>query len=221
MLKAVLFDLDGVIANSEPIKALTHSKIVQSLGKKLDEDLYSKVLGHSAQYVYEKIKEATKIESKFEEYQKKYNDFYYKILQNDCTLTPGFYNFFLELKKNNLRIGLITSSPKEAVLKIIALKDIFHRFDCIVSEESVKEHKPLPAPYLKGLNILNVYASEVLAFEDTTAGIKSAKAAGLSVIGIRHPLTIHQNFDGVIDCWNNFEEKNYKQLLQNYLDSTT
>lgn len=213
MIKAVIFDLDGVIINSEPLKARAHVAVFEDRKFNLTSDAYKFVLGQSSRAVFNYFSEISSIDIGFTEYRKQFLDKYNDLLRRgDCSFTKGFPEFFASLVENECVLGLVTSTSRSSIEKLSILDPYIPQFNCIVCEEDVSEHKPSPEPYKKALDILDISSGDVLVFEDTKVGIDSAKAAGTEVIGIKHSMATFQDYSGVVEVWNNFNLKSWSDI---------
>jgi HAD superfamily hydrolase (TIGR01509 family) len=216
----VLFDLDGVVIDSERLKSKTHTEIILSNGGHIPSDAYQDVIGQSAKTVYQYLSKLSGVKIDYQEYQKLFYERYTFLLTNYCKPTEGFESFFIELKKLKIKMGLVTSTSKKTIELITRLFPLINSFDCIISEDDVLEHKPSPLPYLKALEVLGSIAKNTIIFEDTMAGIESANAAKVKVIGLMHHEAIKQNYRGTIAVWENFIGKTPRSLVEIFEGTT-
>ncbi len=211
--KAVLFDLDGVIVSSEVQKSEAHVETVLKLGGIRSDKLlglYADVIGLSYEETRDRFLEAGDISGSPEieaSYRILYSTIYRRKLQ-DVDLAPGSRQLLQALVDRRYRIGLVSSAHSEEVTAILKRHQIGPFFEAIVTADSVENHKPAAAPYLKILELLELNETPELAvaFEDTWAGISAAKAAHLKVFAVRHRLNHKQKlaeadrvFDSLVD----------------------
>jgi HAD superfamily hydrolase (TIGR01509 family) len=201
--ESIFFDLDGVIASSEVKKSEAHVQTVLQLGGTLSQrlsTLFSKVIGLSYEETRDRYLECGNIVVT-PDIQKNYLELYSSIYRSkveEVELAPGAKRLLQQFSSRGYRIGLVSSAHPEEVATILRRNQVEHLFDVIVTAHSVKNHKPAPDPYLKALELLGLQGTPNLAmvFEDTWAGITAAKAAGLKVFAVRHPLNHDQDFSG-------------------------
>ena len=183
-MNTVIFDMDGVIIDSEVIYIDFFQKVLQDFDVEIsEEDLFS-LAGLSQQKTDEFLK--SKLHRKPEEVyslMKKYIDD--DKINYSSIVMDGFYPLLKELKRKNFKIALASSSPKKNINNVLEELDIKDEFDAIISGEDFKESKPNPEIYIKTCEILGVRPKDAIAIEDSDYGIDSAKNAGLTVIARR------------------------------------
>jgi len=183
MIKGIIFDLDGVIVNSEPLHEFCERQILKKYKVKLTKETFYKVKG-------------LRDEDAFKFYVKHFNidecpnvlinrkmELYMKMLKKKIKIFPGFKRLAHQCKRK-FKIGLATSSPKTSVSVILRHFDIKQYFDALVTAEDVRLAKPYPDPYLKAAEKLHVKANQCLVIEDTIHGITAAKTAGAKCIAV-------------------------------------
>lgn len=186
-MKAVLFDMDGVLVDSENFYMKgTYDWISKKGFKGKFEDVFILVgttLSGTYKLLYEMLDEKYSIEeiSKMnEEYFSKTNPIdYKKIMKNGVVELLSF------LKENGVQMALCSSSPMYNIKKVLTDCEIISFFDYIISGEDLKESKPNPEIYLKAMERLKVSPKDCFVIEDSTMGIEAGKRAGVEVIAIR------------------------------------
>lgn len=183
-MNTVIFDMDGVIIDSEVIYIDFFKKVLQDFDVEIsEEDLFS-LAGLSQQKTDEFLK--SKLNRKPEEVyslMKKYIDD--DKINYSSIVMDGFYPLLKELKRKNFKLALASSSPKNTINIVLDELDIKNEFDAIISGEDFEESKPNPQIYIKTCEILGVRPQDAVAIEDSDYGIESAKNAGLTVIARR------------------------------------
>ena len=109
-----------------------------------------------------------------------------KIVKKDL-FYPGAFELINNLKNNNIKIAMVTSSHRSQLNKSLSIKNL-NLFDYIVCGDEVKKNKPYPDPYLQASKKLKIQPSECLVFENAPIGIKSAKKAKMKVIAVTNTL---------------------------------
>lgn len=201
-LKAVIFDMDGVLVDSEGFWAKAEMEVFSSYGVQITDDL-------AAQTKYMTTKEVT--EFWYERFpwgnldvpaleQKVVSRVIELIQLEDCVMS-GVQEFIKGLKNKEYKIGLATNAPlrvADAVLEKLQVRDYF---DTVHSSEFEELGKPHPAVYLSSAQQLNISPEYCIAIEDSHSGLKAAKAAGMKTI-------VFTNNDEDID----FEHADFKIL---------
>lgn len=183
-MNTVIFDMDGVIIDSEVIYIDFFQKVLQDFDVEIsEEDLFS-LAGLSQQKTDEFLK--SKLHRKPEEVyslMKKYIDD--DKINYSSIVMDGFYPLLKELKKKKFQDCISIFITKKTINNVLEELDIKDEFDAVISGEDFKESKPNPEIYIKTCEILGVRPKDAIAIEDSDYGIDSAKNAGLTVIARR------------------------------------
>ncbi len=184
MLKAVIFDLDGLLVNSTPIHKEANTIFLESM----DRVKLPSTGGREGMRMIDIIREYKDIydlPGTLDELYQKRQDIFLKLIREKLKLMAGSIELLKKLKARNLKIGLATSGDQDYVRAVFAKFPVFKNyFDKAVTSEDVQRGKPNPDCYRKMLGKLEVKASDAVVLEDSMHGITSAKAAGISVICI-------------------------------------
>jgi len=186
-VKALLFDLDGTLINSEIIHFDCWSEILTEYGIKLTYDIWLKnYAGIPLPAKAEKLIKNYNIKTTQAEIIKKKEQVTIKRLRaKDVDMMPyamEILNYFSEKK---LILGLVTASSRADVEAIFERNGLGRYFNVIITRSDVNKSKPDPESYNTCLNKLGVAKEGCVVFEDTISGIKSAKAAGLLCFAIQ------------------------------------
>jgi beta-phosphoglucomutase len=189
-IDALIFDYDGVIANTEHLHWRSWAEILEPLGIHLTWEQYCEVGRgvHDAHMIdtFRKLVQDPSLLSGVEEQ----NALRKRIMRDMCISKPPIYPATIEMLIHlkglkGYRLGLVTSSERSDVEPVLRTAGIYHCFDALVFGEDVTRHKPAPDPYLLICSRLGIKTG--LVFEDSDAGITSAKQAGLAVAFIADP----------------------------------
>ena len=193
MLKACLFDLDGVIVDTARYHFVAWREIAEELGFVFTEEDNEKLKGVSRIRSLEILLEIGGIsladESKTLLAQKK-NSLYlqYVLKMRPDEVLPGAREFLTDCRNNNLGIGLGSASKNATT--ILNLLQITHLFDAIIDGNKVTKAKPDPEVFLTGARELGVLPQNCVVFEDAKAGIEAAIAANMFSVGIGDPVIL-------------------------------
>lgn len=188
MIKGVIFDMDGVIVNSEPLHEHCERQLLKEYGIKLTPDVIAQVKGMRDEEAFQYYTSRFKLKERLEILLQKKMLLFSKLVKKKVRVYPGFKELAKECKKK-FKVGLVTSSPKQSVSTILKHFDIKYIFDAIVTAEDVNLAKPYPEPYLKIAEKLHIKANQCLVIEDTIHGITAAKTAGAKCIAITNTFT--------------------------------
>ncbi len=190
-MKAVIFDRDGVIINSEALTIDAARKAFKKLGYDMPDSDIPHIIGHSSTKYTEYF--LTKWEFNLDEFREMMRDFYYKRLDKSL-LFPQTIELIKKLYKNNVTMGVTTSAGIEGTLQVLKMAGIEKMFKVIVTREDCEKHKPEPEPYILTAKKLRTDPSLCIAIEDTSLGIESAKNAGMVCIAFPNTFTKDQDF---------------------------
>ena len=190
MVKALIFDLDGVIVTTEHNHFIAWKRTANSLGIDFEEEHNELLKGVSRVDSLKKILELgakTISTEEFNELLISKNDFYVDSIQdlNQTDLLPGVLSLLQEAKSKGIKLG-IGSSSKNANF-ILKLLKIDHFFDVVIDGNGVNHPKPHPEVFLNGAKALSLAPAECIVFEDAASGITAAKAGGFIAIAVGNP----------------------------------
>jgi pseudouridine 5'-phosphatase len=206
----VLFDMDGVLLDTEPLYTLAYNNIVQQYGKEYGWDIKSKMLGLAKMDGARLLIESLQLPISVDELLI-LQDIEFKKLFPDTKAVVGAIPLVTNLSDNKIPIALATSSNAVFLeIKSKNHKDWFSKFSAIVTGDNpdVKNGKPAPDIFLVAAKCLNATPESCLVFEDAPAGVRAAIAAGMSVIAIRDPHMDEHLFadaDEVLSCLTEFD----------------
>lgn len=194
MIKAILFDMDGVIVDSEPLHFEAHKKAAAQFGIKLTLEDYMKY-GVSAgdDALYEKMSEISGMPVDKSEISKIKKQQYRKIFDEKGQMFPGILEALRDFSKRH-KLALVSSGATDAIEYVLEKLEIKNYFNLIVCGEDVEKVKPFPDIYLKTLELLDMEPEDCVAIEDSQNGVKAAKGADLRCIAIPNEFTKSQDF---------------------------
>ena len=200
MLKAIIFDFDGLILDTETPEYLVWKNIYQEHGYELPHDEWSKIVGgwgvssfdaaeHLSHLTQGRL-DSTSLRSR--------HRFESDAAIVESPLLPGVMDMILAAKKGGLKLAIASSSPHSWVDGHATRLGIIHYFDNIVCSDDVApgRTKPNPDLFLLALNQLQVQKGEAVVFEDSPNGVKAAKRAGVFVVAVPNPVTSLLTLDG-------------------------
>lgn len=187
---ALIFDFDGVIADSEPLHWQSWVELIGPRGFDLNWEEYCRECrGVAESRMLEVFERLTPLARDWSDLPSRYPERKRRVLERiaaEPPIAPGTIRMLREL--SGYKVGLVTSALEQHVAPILRSAGIFDCFDVRVYGGDVARHKPAPDPYLMAASRLGVTTG--LAFEDSGAGIESARAAGLEVVEISDPVRL-------------------------------
>ena len=190
MIKACLFDMDGVLVDTAKYHYKAWKRLAESLSIPFSEEQNEQLKGVSRVDSLEKILSWGNLmlnNSKKLELMDLKNRWYleYVVEVNPDEMLPGAHAFLLELQAEGIKIGL-GSSSKNSIL-ILDKLGITHLFETIMDGTKIHMSKPHPEVFVRGAQELGCKPNEVCVFEDALSGVDAAKAGGFHCIGIGDP----------------------------------
>jgi HAD superfamily hydrolase (TIGR01509 family) len=214
MITAVIFDLDGVLIDSEPMHCRADKQLLTELGIETSDNYLDRFAGWTDAAMWAAIKTDYNITKSITALKELQLPIKLKLLrEGDFHPIPGAVELLEEIKRLDIPIAIASSSPKlfiEAVLKII---EIEHYFDFLVSGDEVERSKPEPDIFLKAARLLNVNQYECLVFEDSKSGTMAAKKAGMKCIGYQNPNSGNQDLSEADIIITSFNDLDFKKMI--------
>ena len=190
MLKAIIFDMDGVIVDTEFEDFRIQQAFIMKENPTLNQENtnFEELIGQSYDMLYKTLRtfigsndSLKEIKARFEEY----NEVAYRAIDYQQLFRKEILSILNWSKENDIRLAVASSSTYEHIIEVLATCGIQDSFDVIYSGEFVKESKQNPEIYLNTLKKLNVASNQEVAIEDSFYGISAAKAAGIPTIAYK------------------------------------
>lgn len=195
MIRAVIFDFDGLILDTETPEFQSFQEVFSEHGAELTLEVWGACIGtgpgafnpydHLEQCIGRPIDRDQVRISRRDKYETK---------MKEADVREGVRDYLAKAKELGLRIGLASSSSHEWVTGYLETYGLLDYFDCIRTREDVEHVKPDPALYLRALEGLGVEASEAIAFEDSPNGALGAIRAGLHCVIVPNTVTAQLAF---------------------------
>lgn len=194
MIKALIFDMDGVIIDSEPIQTQVTMDVMEEIGLTPTESEIYEFVGVRNVEMWNTLKKRYDIEESIEQLLEK-QKYYKKERFFNIKLEPidGVPDLLRAAERKGLKIALATSSPKYLAEYVLESVNLATFFDVLVTADDVSKGKPDPEIYLKAAEALGVLPEECLVIEDACFGIMAAKSAGMKCIGFKNPNSGNQD----------------------------
>jgi HAD superfamily hydrolase (TIGR01509 family) len=184
LFRAVIFDLDGVLADSEPWWNEIDAKLLAEYSVKYRGEYHSNVLGVSYQVAVEFYKKKFGLSVPTEEMMRRRAQIAVEFFANRVGIFPSAKEVLQELRRMNLRLAVATSSVSASARPFLDRHQLTVFFDVIVTGDEIERGKPAPDIYLRAAEKLGVSANDCLVVEDALSGITAAKAANMRVAAI-------------------------------------
>ena len=192
-LQAIVFDFDGVIANSEPLHLRAFQRTLEGDGLALTaEDYYARYLGYDDVGLLQALARDRRIpltDGEIAGLVAKKGTALQALLHADAVLFPGAADF-IRTAAGHVPIAIASGALRHEILEILNAADLTHLFATIVASGDTPQSKPSPAPYLLAFDRLRLESSRdidprrCVAIEDSRWGLESARGAGLRCVGV-------------------------------------
>lgn len=194
-IKAVIFDMDGLIVDTETIHSHAALEVLKAYGK---EPIYEPngllhIIGESGDRENNRFINLYGLNIDSAELRKQRRAHFEKLIEKKLTPLPGFMELLKLLHKRNYKIALASNRYEKHIQMILDNLEVTKYFDVIVGPSDDRRHKPHPDIYLHTLKELDAKPYESIVLEDSEPGILAAKAAGIKVIAIPNIFTAQQD----------------------------
>lgn len=182
-MKAVVFDMDGVLFDTERLCLESWSMVAKKQGIQGMEEVFSQCIGLNANDTKALIMKHYGEEFAYDEFKVQASEWFWKYIEdNGLPVKLGVKRLLPYLQQAGYQIGLASSTRYDSVINHLKQAEIIDYFSVIVTGDMVEHSKPLPDIYLLACKKLNVEPEEAYAIEDSPNGIRSASAAGMKPI---------------------------------------
>ena len=181
---SALFDMDGVLIDTEPQYTIFWNKIAKQYSVEV-ADFENKIKGMTIPHIF-RYYFNTLSDKEVEQILQDFRLFEESVQFPDI---PGAIDFVKELKLHSIGVGLVTSATELKLNRVCQQKQFDTLFDVIISAKDIQNGKPAPDCFLLGAKMLSSEAENCIVFEDSLAGITAGNAAGMAVVGLAttHP----------------------------------
>lgn len=207
MFTGVVFDFDGVVVDSHPVHKRAWERFLDSVGRVASEEELQFVLdGRTRDDILRHFLGELDTE-KIIEYGRRKEEFFRDEAAEVQTI-PGLLGFLENLEEAQLAVGIASSGSKSRVNFLLDRLNLVKHFRVVVTGDEVAQGKPHPAVFLEAAQRLRMDPCELIAFEDAVSGVKAAKSAGMTCIGIAQP----DRASILVDAGANFTVPDFRSL---------
>ena len=193
MIKTVIFDMDGVIVDTEPLHKYAYFKHFDELGIDVSEEMYATFTGNSTKNVFQHLKDRFALNDEVGDLVLRkraiFNDAF--DYSESLYLLPGVLNLITDLHRNDVQLILASSASKGTIARVFKRFELYPYFAHIVSGEDFVRSKPDPAIFAHSAALSGDLVGECIVIEDSSNGVEAAKGANLFCIGYN---SLHSKF---------------------------
>ncbi|WP_100336234.1 HAD family hydrolase [Hymenobacter chitinivorans] len=197
MIRTVIFDMDGVLVDTEPLHHDAFFRHFAELGIPMTAAEYATFLGASTRNVYQELKAQFGLREEVETLIQRKRELFGKSFDESTTLEllPGARPLIEDLHRAGVPLQLASSASKETIARVFTRFGLYPYFDNLISGEDFPRSKPDPAIFLHAAQLAGVPPHECLVIEDSANGVTAAKAAGMACVGYKSEHSEGQNLD--------------------------
>lgn len=220
MLKAVIFDMDGVIVDSEPLHHKAYHKMFDDVNINVSNELYESFTGQTTLKICRRLCDEFKLDATPETLVALKRKHFKYLFDNDMSfkLIDGVFDLIKDYHKNGLTLVLASSASMPNINRIFERFDLNSYFVAKLSGADLKASKPHPEIFINAAKASGFEKSECFVIEDSTNGIKAANAANIFCIGFDSFHSKNQNYttaNKVISDFKDIEYNKIKNLFSN------
>jgi len=194
VIKAVVFDCDGLMFNTEEIFNLSGRELLRRRGKEMTPGLLSMMMGRRSDEAFPMMIKALGLTESQEDLRAEERAIFHDLLWTHVAPMPGLFEILAHIDERALPKGVATSSRRPYVESLLVKFELIDRFDVMLTAEDVVHGKPHPEIYLSAAARIGVRPEEMLVLEDSEMGTRSAAAAGAVAVSIPHEHSRNQDF---------------------------
>lgn len=184
MIKAVIFDMDGVMIDSEPLWEKTERILLSRRGIDYSPDYRDKIVGLNQKDSGRLLVNTFELDETVEDIINERVDILTEIYKKELETVRGLMPLLDEFRDEGIPLAVASSSPMRLIKFVLGMFSLEDYFEVLVSGECTDNGKPHPDIYLEAARLLGVEPSECLAIEDSINGVLSAKAAGMVCVAV-------------------------------------
>lgn len=207
-IKAVLFDMDGVIVDTEPLHHKAYFKMFEDVGVKVEEELYQSFTGQATKYVCQQLKDIFNLSESVEELIQKKRTYFKGYFDNDpdFDMLPGVFELIQYYHANGVKLVLASSASMNTITWVFDKFGLHSYFVDKISGADLKASKPHPEIFERAAQLANEERENCIVIEDSTNGIQAAKSAGIYCIAYKSPHSKNQDYSKADSVIERFEE---------------
>lgn len=185
LIGAVAFDMDGLMFDTEAVYWKAASELLRRRGFEYTQELCEEIMGRPPEYCFKRFIELFSLKEDWRDLQREDEELFEFFLNEGYESTPGLWELLDELERRGVPRCVCTSSKKRVADLVLRKRDVYRRFEFILTCDDVVNGKPNPEAYQKAAQRFGLPPERVLVLEDSRAGTLAARAAGCPCCALR------------------------------------
>jgi len=214
MIQTVIFDMDGVIVDTEPVHHYAYFQHFDELNITVTEEMFTSYMGNSTRNTFQKLKETFDLEHDVEDLilrkRTLFNDAFDK--KEDLFLLDGVEKLIKDLHQNGMQLIVASSASKVTIDRVFTRFGLHSYFSHIVSGEDFPKSKPHPAIFEHAVSLSQTPKEACVVIEDSTNGVIASKAAGIYCIGYDSENSKMQDLSLADSVIRRFDELSFEKI---------
>ena len=208
MIQTVIFDMDGVIVDTEPVHHFAYCQHFKELSIEVSEEIYRSFTGNSTRNIFQKLKSQFDLQEDVEDLILRKRHLFNEAfdLKEDLYLIEGVEELIKDLHANGIQLIVASSASNVTINRVFTRFNLHQYFTHIVSGEDFPKSKPHPAIFEHAASLSVAPKENCIVIEDSTNGIQAAVSAGIYCVGYRSKNSKDQNYDLANIVINHFSE---------------
>lgn len=211
MIRCVIFDMDGVVVNSEPVSYAGNQNLYRSLNISVPDEVYATFTGNSDKNIAQKLIDLYDLKIGLDELLERKFDHFMEAF-DAVELMPGVKELIISLHENGMKLILASSSSKKKIEKIFDRFELHPYFENTISGEDFEFSKPDPAIFNDAVAKSGYVKEECIVIEDSANGIAAAKAAGIFCVAYVSEHALLQDTSKADKILTDFSTLNFSEL---------
>lgn len=193
--EAIIFDLDGLMLNTEVVFHLTGTEVLRRRDKPAPPELFAAMMGHRAKEAYGIMIDMMQLTDSVEDLHTESRKVFYDLLDQHLMPMPGLMGLLDAVEDAGFNKAVATSSDRLYAEDLLGRYGLLSRFGAILTGDDVLHSKPHPEIYQRAMDGIGALPEKTLVLEDSNAGVRSAKAAGCFAVAVPHSHTHGQTYE--------------------------
>jgi len=213
-IRAVVFDLDGLMFNTEEIYDKVGDELLSRRGKIMTPELKRIMIGRRAQESLTVMIDMHGLNDTVDELIAESHEMFFEAAAGRLAPMPGLHELLEYIDSNQLLKAVATSSSHAYVRRVVAPFGMLERFPVILASEDVTQGKPHPEIYLQAAERLGIFPADMMVLEDSQNGVNAAASAGAVAVAVPHEHTRHHDFTRASLIANSLHDPRVFELLK-------